>query len=117
MSSGQKTAGYEPFMLQGWVAYSADNIFKSVTALRDIGAAQSLMLAGTLPLSNETYTGADVILRSIGVGCVKVPRNYVYLQTDIVTGNVCVGICPELPVEGMDHFGKRWYRFPSPNCC
>lgn len=98
----QNTLGYEPFMLQGWVAYSADGIRKSVSVLRDTGAAQSLMLDGTLPLSQETYTGADVILRGIGAGCVKVPLHNIYLQTDIVMGNVCVGICPELPVEGMD---------------
>lgn len=93
--------GFEPFMLSGWVSHDAESVPKPITILRDTGSVQSLMLRSTLNLLSDSYTGSDVILRGVGSGCVTVPLHMIYLQTELVTGNVCVGVCSDLPVEGV----------------
>lgn len=73
-------AGYEPFLLNSYVAISADNETKQVTLLRDTGAAQSIVLDTMLDLSPETYTNTDVFLRGIGSDCIKVLLHRMYLK-------------------------------------
>ncbi|KAL0152923.1 hypothetical protein M9458_051752 [Cirrhinus mrigala] len=94
-------SGYQPFLLTGSVSLSADSPGQPVSILRDTGAAQSFILAGVLPFSPETYSGTDVLVRGIELGCVKVPLDTVYLKSDLVTGPARIGVRTELPVEGV----------------
>lgn len=55
-----------------------------------------------MPLSADTYTGMDVLVRGIELGCVKLPIHSVYLKTDLVIGMVNVGVCEKLPVDDVD---------------
>ncbi len=95
------SSGYQLFLLTGSVSLSADSPGRSVTILRDTGAAQTFILAEALPFSPETYSGADVLVRGIELGCVKVPLHIVFLKSNLVTGPVRIGVRTELPVEGV----------------
>ncbi len=78
-----------------------DSETQPVRILRDTGAMQSLILEEMLPFSPESYTGSDVLIRGCEMGCVNVPLHRVYLESDLVTGPVTVGVCSRLPVEGV----------------
>ncbi len=54
-----------------------------------------------LPFSAVTYTGSDVLVRGIELGCVKLPLHTVCLTSDLVSGVVELGVRSELPVEGV----------------
>ncbi|KAK3084591.1 hypothetical protein FSP39_015997 [Pinctada imbricata] len=47
---------YKPFLSQGFVSLSDSSEALPVQILRDIGAAQTLLLEGSLPLSEHTFT-------------------------------------------------------------
>ncbi len=96
-----KSTGYEPFLLTGSVSLCADSLSKSISILRDTGATQSFILADALPFLPETYSGTDVLVRGIELGCVRVPLHMVHLQSDLVTGTVPLGVRTELPVDGV----------------
>lgn len=60
------------------------------------------MLSTMLPLSNESYTRANVLLRGVELGCIKVHMQTVCLKSDLVSGFVQVGVLSQRPVEGVD---------------
>ncbi len=60
---------FEPFVCDGAVALSSsDSEFKPVRILRDTGAAQSFILASTLPFSPHSSCGSDVLVQGIELG-------------------------------------------------
>ncbi|KAL0153620.1 hypothetical protein M9458_051100, partial [Cirrhinus mrigala] len=113
-----KSTRYEPFLFTGSVSFGADTPSKSVSILRDTGASQSFVLADILPFSAETYSGTDVLVRGIELGCVSVPVHVVHLKSDLVTGTVLLWVRSELPVEGVslilgnDLAGGKVFPFP-----
>ena len=70
--------------------------------LWDNGASTSLLVEGVLPLSDQSATGDYVLLHGVELGFVRVPLQKVFLQSDLVSGSVIVGMCPTLPVEGVN---------------
>lgn len=94
--------GFIPFLTRGTISLSDSGSNQHVSVLRDTGSGQSLIRKGVLPLSADTYTGMEVLVRGIELGCVKLPIHSVYLKTDLVTGMVNVGVCEKLPVDGVD---------------
>lgn len=86
--------------------------------LLDTGAAQSFILENVLPFSEQTYSGTDVLIRGMELGCVKVPLHSVYLASDLVSRLVKLGVRERLPVEGVsliignDLVGGRVFPFP-----
>ncbi len=92
---------YQPFLFEGTVSLSPDSSFKSVTILRDTGAAQSFISADVLPFSAASFTGNDVFIRGIDMHCGIVSLHTVYLKSDIVSGPVSLAVCSHLPVEGV----------------
>ena len=93
---------YKPFLSCGYVYLPQSNVEKPVMILRDTGANQSLLLEATLPLSEETSTGVNVLIQGVEVEPISVPLHRVKLQSDLVSGVVTVGIRPSLPVKGVD---------------
>ena len=93
---------FAPFRMEGLVATSELEKFVPVRILRDTAAAQSLLVEGVLPLSEETSTGKNALVRGCGLTWFEAPLHVVYLQSGLVTGPVAVAIRPELPVEGVD---------------
>ncbi len=96
-----KSTGYEPFLFNGSVSLCADSLDNPVSILRDTGATQSFILADALPFSARTYSGTDVLVRGIELGCVRVPVHVIHLKSDLVTGMVPLGVRTELPVDGV----------------
>lgn len=72
-----------------------------IKILRDTGASQSLFLEGVLQLSEKSYTDSDVLIQGVELGFVKVPLHEIGLRSDLVSGNVVVGVRPTLPVKGV----------------
>ncbi len=61
---------FNPFLTRGTVSLSVNGDKQYVSILRDTGAGQSIIRKGILPLLAETYTGMDVLVRGIELGCV-----------------------------------------------
>ena len=103
VSDNKIKEGYLPFVLEGYISLSGDTSLPPVKIkmLRDTGATQSLLLEGVLPLSEQTSAGADVIIRGVECGYVSVPLHKICLKSDLVSGEVTVGVRPTLPVKGV----------------
>lgn len=93
-------SGYEPFILDGQVSISDSPVIQ-VSVLRDTGSFQSFVLESVLPFSDKSYTGTDVLVRGIEMGCVRVPLHEMELRTDLVSGIVKLAVCKQLPVAGV----------------
>ena len=93
---------YEPFLSDGFVSLNSDYAQSTpIKILRDTGASQSLILADTLPFSEKTSSGTNVLIQGVECGFVNVPLHNIYLSSDLVTGLVAVGIRPSLPFKGV----------------
>ena len=96
---------FKPFMFDGSVALlnnETSSVYKPVKILRDTGASQSLILTQPLPFNKSSYSGENVLIR--GVNCEKfrsIPLHNLRLQSDLVSGEVSVGIIESLPFEGI----------------
>ena len=73
-----------------------------VRILRDTGAAQSFLLEGVVPLSDNTNTGTQVLVRGIEMGFIEVPLHRIKLSSGLVNGDVVVGVRPSLPVPDIE---------------
>lgn len=92
---------YAPFVTKGSVSLSEGHGRVPVCILRDTGAAQSFMLSGVLPLSDSTSTGTHVLVRGFEMTPVQVPLHRVHLSSNLIKGEVVVGIRQSLPVKGI----------------
>ncbi|PIK62099.1 hypothetical protein BSL78_00982 [Apostichopus japonicus] len=105
-STGPISEEYKPFVSDGLISIS-DGSTKStvkIKMLRDTGANLTLILSGMLPLSQETYTGQDELIKGVPGGqgeYISVPLHEIYLQSNLVTGRVTVGVLPTLPADGI----------------
>ncbi len=95
-----KDESMQPFLLSGTVSLS-DTEHQPVVILRDTGSAQSFVLKELLPFSQSSYTGTDVLIRGIEMGCDSVPLHKVHLKSDLVNGLVHLGVREQLPFEGV----------------
>ena len=97
---------FEPFIQNGFVALSDDFLdAKPIRILRDTGSAQSILLQSTLPLSDSTYSGDNVLLKGVDTGLgsyPSAPLHQVYISSSHVNGPVTVGITSSLPINGID---------------
>lgn len=84
--------------MESVVALSNDSNFKPIVMLKDTGSAQSLVLDSVLPFSSQSYTGTDVLIRGVELGCVPVPLHTVYTKSSLISGPVRIGVCLHLPI-------------------
>lgn len=78
---------YAPFVSGGNVSLTGEPVGQmSVTILRDTGAAQSLVLADSLPWSHGSYCGSNVLLQGLGATPMSVPLHWVWLKSKLVSG-------------------------------
>ena len=94
---------YRPFVSEGLVSLCSGAISNSIPVkiLRDTRATQSLLLEGILPLSEISSTGDNVIIQGVELGYMTVPLHKINLKSDLVSGDVVVGVRQKLPVEGI----------------
>ena len=93
---------YKPFISEGVVSLVGDeNSSQKVKILRDTGATQSLMLDSVLPLTGNSFTGANVLISGVEMGVLEVPLHEVNIKSSLINGNIVIGMRPSLPVEGI----------------
>ena len=93
---------YKPFISEGVVSIVGDeNSSQKVKILRDTGATQSLMLDSVLPLTENSFTGANVLISGVEMGVLEVPLHEVNIKSSLINGNIVIGMRPSLPVEGI----------------
>ena len=65
---------YKPFISEGVVSLVGyESSSQKVKILRDTGATQSFMLDGVLPLAENSFTGANVLISGVEMGVLEVP--------------------------------------------
>ena len=90
---------YKPFNSEGVVSLVGDeNSSQKVKILRDIGATQ---LDSVLPLTENSFTGANVLISGVEMGILEVPLHEVNIKSSLINGNIVIGMRPSLPVEGI----------------
>ncbi|XP_030276904.1 uncharacterized protein LOC115583846 [Sparus aurata] len=92
---------YLPFVSSGYVSLSGSSEKVPVTILRDTGALDSFILASVLPFSGETDTGDSVLVLGMGLVVLSAPLHRLNLFSDLVQGEVTIGVRPALPVKGV----------------
>ena len=93
---------YKPFISEGVVSLVGDeNSSQKVKTLRDTGATQSLMLDSVLSLTENSFTGANVLISGVEMGVLEVPLHEVNIKSSLINGNIVIGTRPSLPVEGI----------------
>ena len=93
---------YKPFISEGVVSLVGDeNSSQKVKILRDTGATQSLMLDSVLPLTENSFTGANVLISGVEMGVLEVTLHEVNIKSSLINGNIVIGMRPSLPVEGI----------------
>ena len=93
---------YKAFISEGVVSLVGDeNSSQKVKILRDTGATQSLMLDSVLPLTENSFTGANVLISGVEMGVLEVPLHEVNIKSSLINGNIVIGTRPSLPVEGI----------------
>ena len=102
-SSDSVMQSFEPFIHNGFVSLSSDlSNATPVRILRDTGASQSLLLANTLPFSEVSSTGTNVLIKGVDSSdFIPIPLHNVYMSSDFVSGHVVLGILSSLPFDGV----------------
>ena len=73
-----------------------------VQVLRDTGASQSLILTNALPFSAESYSGNNVLIKGVHSSDYNsVPLHNIRLNSDLVSGDVSIGVIDSLPFDGI----------------
>ena len=81
---------YKPFISEGVVSLVGDeNSSQKVKILRDTGATQSLMLDSVLPLTENSFTGANVLISGVEMGILEVPLHEVNIKSSLINGKHC----------------------------
>ncbi|KAL1275958.1 hypothetical protein QQF64_035581 [Cirrhinus molitorella] len=103
LSSQSNSSVFNSFLQTCTVALTDDGSDpRPIVMLRDTGSAQSIILESTLPFSSKSYTGNNVLIRGIEMGCTSVPLHTIHLKSDLISGPVSVGVHSRLPVDGID---------------
>ena len=93
---------YKPFISEGEVSLVGDeSSSKKVKILRDTGATQSLMLDSVLPLTENSFTGANVLILGKEMGILEVPLHEVTIKSSLINGNIVIGMRPSLHLQGI----------------
>lgn len=84
------------FVSEGLVSQTENSAPQPIQILRDTGASQSLLLKEALPSCEceDTEKGDFTLVQGIVGRSVTVPLHFVYLKSELVTGQVKVGLCP-----------------------
>ena len=82
---------YKPFISKSVESLVGDeNSSQKVKILRDTGATQSLMLDSVLPLTENSFTGANVLISGVEMGVLEVPLHEVNIKSSLINGNIVI---------------------------
>ncbi|KAL3967153.1 FMS-like tyrosine kinase 1 [Sarotherodon galilaeus] len=100
-SDSESYSGFEDFVSDGFVSLPGDVHKVPVKILRDTGAKDSFILASVLPFSQVTDTGECVLVQGMGLTTICAPLHKVRLSCSFVDDDICIGVRPALPLEGV----------------
>ncbi|KAL2089275.1 hypothetical protein ACEWY4_013963 [Coilia grayii] len=92
---------FKSFISTGFVSLTAGDTEVPVKILRDTGAAQSILCEGVLELPAFTSLNKSTLLKGVGGKFKAVPLHKLHLKSNLVCGEVVLGVVPSLPVEGI----------------
>ena len=93
---------YKPFISKGVVSLVGDeSSSQKVKSLRDIGATQSFMLDSVLPLTENSFAGANILISEVDMGVLEVLLHEVNTKSSLINSNLVIGMRTSLPVEGV----------------
>ncbi|KAL2086009.1 hypothetical protein ACEWY4_019329 [Coilia grayii] len=92
---------YEGFKSVGTLSLSFEEQGAPVSILRDTGAAQSVLLQGVVELPESASLKTSALLKGLGGEFQAVPLYRLYLDSELVSGEVTLGVVPSLPIEGI----------------
>lgn len=95
------SALYKGFLSVGTVSVSQGEQEVPVNILRDTGASQSVLLSGVMDLPESSSLKSSVLLKGVGGEFQTIPLYQLYLKSDLVCGEVILGVVPTLPVGGV----------------
>lgn len=72
-----------------------------VRVLRDTACSQLVLLASSLPFSEQSACGFGSVLRGIEMGYIPCPSHRTHIQSDLVTGFFSIAVCAALPIQGI----------------
>ena len=91
---------YKAFISKGVVSLVGDeSSSQKVEILRDTGETQSLMLDSVLALTENSLTGANVLISGVEMGILEVPLHEVNIKSSLKNDNIVIGMRPSLPGE------------------
>lgn len=94
-------AHFTPFVMDGFVSLPGCNDRVPVKMLRDTAASQSFILEGVLPFSDKSAGGSDVPVLGFSMKGIWVPLHKVCVESDLVSGEMIVGVRPSFPIQGV----------------
>ncbi|XP_073721213.1 uncharacterized protein [Misgurnus anguillicaudatus] len=95
-------AGSSVFLMDGVVCLSSDPEFKQpIKIWRDTGAFQSVILQDILPFAERSALGSEVLVKGFGADYLSMPLHNIHLQSDLITGDVVVALCSQIPIDGV----------------
>lgn len=101
-------------MSDGFASLPGDVHKVPVKILRDTGAKDSFILASVLPFSQVTGTGECVLVQGMGLTTICAPLHKVRLSCSFVDDDICLGVRPALPLEGVHViWGMIWLEIES----
>ena len=99
-AAGKVDEGYQEFVSHGTVSFGCSKEV-SVVILRDTGSIQTLMIGDPKSLPSESYTRKSVSIRDVNGGARYVPLYKVNFRSDVVSGEVVVGVVSSIPMKGI----------------
>lgn len=90
-----------PFISKGFVSLMGSQDKVQVVMLRDMAAFDLFILGSTFPFSEETDTVSFVPIRGMGMSVFPLSLHELVLDSDLFSGVVKMGMCPALPVDGI----------------
>lgn len=100
-SSVEGKADYSAFILNGVVSLPGQKE-EAVKILRDAGALHSFVHESLFSFSSKSNLGEGILIRGVGMTIIPISAHRLSLTCGLVSGEVKVGVCPALPVEGVD---------------
>ena len=93
---------YRPFVSEGVVSLVGDeSSSQKVKILRDTGTTQPLTLDSVLALTENSFSGVNVLISGVKMGVLEVLLHEVNIKSSLINGNIVIGMRPLLPVEGI----------------
>ena len=88
---------YKPFISEGVVSLVGDeSSSQKVKILRDTGATHSIIIDLVLPLTENSFTGANVLISGLEMGVLEVPLHEVNINSSLINANIVIGMRPVL---------------------